>query len=201
MNIIDISMEVDEDMITYPGNPSPSFNQYSSIPDDVTNETKLCTGSHTGTHVDAPKHVRNEGGTAANIDLTQCYGPCRVVDIGDDASVDESHVDHIEPRQGEIIIFKTKNTYEDPFNEDYAYISRGAAQRLIEADVKAVGIDYLSVKQFNGDNDVHEDLITNMTVYEGLALDHVDPGTYTFAGFPLKLPLDAGMTRAVLIEE
>lgn len=200
MNIIDISMEIDEEMTTYPGNPSPSFEQYSSIPEDVTNETRISTGSHTGTHVDAPRHVKDDGKTAASMDLNQCYGPCRVVDIGEDDYVAEAHVDDVDPVEDETVIFKTKNTYDDSFDEDYAYISRGAARRLIEADVKAVGVDYLSVKRFDGDNDVHEALITNMTVYEGLKLDHVEPGSYTFAGFPLKIGVDAGMTRAVLIE-
>lgn len=204
MNIIDISMDIDEDMLTYPSNPSPRFDQYSSIPDDVTNETELHLGSHTGTHVDAPRHVTNDGATVDDIPLRQCYGACKVIDIGpENDAVRETHVEAIEPDEDEIILFKTKNSYEshDDFDEAYAYIARGAAQQLVEANVKAVGIDYLSVKQFGTDDDVHEQLITNMTVYEGLDLEHVTPGRYTFAGFPLKLPVDGGMTRAVLIDE
>lgn len=204
MNVIDISMDINEAMTTYPDNPDPSFDQYSEIPDDVTNETMMRLGSHTGTHVDAPLHVDNHGEEARDIELNKCYGACRVIDIGPDSdAVTRRHVEAIEPENGEIILFKTRNSYDDKasFDEDYVYVDRGAAETLIDAGVKAVGIDYLSIKQFSGDNDVHERLINNTVVYEGLRLDHVTPGTYTFAGFPLKLPVDGGMTRAVLIDD
>jgi arylformamidase len=57
MEMIDVSMEISEDMIYYPGNPQPKIEKYRERPEDSTTESKIRFGSHTGTHVDAPQHM------------------------------------------------------------------------------------------------------------------------------------------------
>ena len=204
MKIIDISMKVDPSIIVYPGNPSPEIKRYSSIPTNVTNETRIIIGSHTGTHVDAGLHVLENGYTSDEIPLESLYGPCRVIDVtdcGDSIDRDDLVKFHIKP--GEIIILKTensRNTYAQ-FRKEFAHISRSGAEYLVERKVRTVGIDYLSVKKFNEDNEVHILLISNMTVFEGLYLVNVLPGKYTFAGLPIKVSLDGAPARAILIRD
>ena len=43
-------------------------------------------------------------------------------------------------------------------------------------------------------------LSKEILVYEGLDVRKVHPGKYIFSGFPIKVPLEGGLTRAVLIE-
>ena len=52
MKFYDVSLPITEETIVFPGNPKPKMTQYATIPKDITNETLICMGSHTGTHVD-----------------------------------------------------------------------------------------------------------------------------------------------------
>ncbi len=202
--IHDISMKVEKSMIVYPGNPVPSLRQYSMIPENATNESMICIGSHTGSHVDAGLHVKNGGYVTDDIPLGNFYGPCRVADLtGAGENIDDVDLEPLNLKAGEIILLKTENSIMGygSFRENFAHVSRSGADLLIAKKVKTLGIDYLSVKKFGADNDVHLDLIDNMTIIEGLDLSSVHPGNYLFCGFPVKLDSDASPIRAVLIEE
>lgn len=204
VKIYDISMEIEESMIVYPSNPSPRITQYARIPEQVTNESLICMGSHTGTHVDAGLHVTENGYRSDAIPLDSLYGPCKVLDLTE-AGVDIDRID-LEGKgikDGDILILKTENSLKHyrEFRKDFAHISRSGAEYLIEKKVRTVGIDYLSVKKFDADNDVHEMLIHGMTVFEGLYLKDVEPGEYIFAGLPLRISCDAAPARVVLIRE
>jgi kynurenine formamidase len=52
----DLSQVVSQDMLVYPGDPQPRFEPFATMEKDKINVTRLVIGSHTGTHVDAPKH-------------------------------------------------------------------------------------------------------------------------------------------------
>jgi arylformamidase len=70
--------------------------------------------------------------------------------------------------------------------------------------VKTVGIDYLSLVEFDGGKkatEAHETANQEMTVIEGLDLSKVKGGKYTFSGMPLKMHTDGAPMRAVLIDE
>lgn len=203
MRIIDISMQIKEDMLTYPNNPKPKLKQYSKIPKNATNETRIIIGSHTGTHVDAKYHVFKNGKKANKIPLDNFFGPCSVLDLTSSGSeITKEDLSKKTIHEGEIIILKTENSKKSysKFRKDFAHLTMSAAKHLLQKKVKAVGIDYLSIKKYNADDDVHSLLINNTIVIEGLYLKGVRPGKYTFAGFPLKIALDGSPMRAVLIE-
>ena len=200
MKYYDISMEITEDMAVYEGNPTPQLQQYAIRPKDVTNETKITIGSHTGSHVDATRHVDNQGETIKEMDLDRFCGEAKLFDLSNKEKVEKEDLEKKDIEKDDILLFKTNNSKKqyNTFRKDYAYITRKAAEYLVKKDVKAVGIDYLSVKQYGKDDDVHEKLIKNMTVYEGLMLKDVPEGEYEFFGFPLKINVDGGPCRAVL---
>ena len=203
MKFIDISMKIDPKIIIYPGNPKPLFKQYASIPASKTNETLVSMGTHTGTHIDAILHIEKNGLSADKIDLKNCYGNCIVIDLTKNGSViTAKDLQNKGIKKNDIVLLKTENSLKQysRFRKNFAHISLCAAKYLVSRKIKAVGIDYLSVKKFNTDDDVHELLIKNMVVYEGLYLVGVTKGRYTFVGFPIKWALDGSPTRAVLIK-
>ena len=57
----DLTHHMRNGMPIYPGDPSPSFENYATLENVGVNPTKLIMGSHTGTHVDAPKHFIRDG--------------------------------------------------------------------------------------------------------------------------------------------
>lgn len=202
--IYDISLLIKEGMIIYPGNPEVSIKQYASIPKDPVNESLLTLGSHAGTHVDAPLHIKNNGNDASQFPLDCFYGKCRVLDLIDiDLEIHADDLKVFDIKRGEIILLKTKNSligYET-FREDFVHVKYDAAEYLIKVGVKTLGCDYLSVKKFGGDDDVHHLLINNLTLFEGLNLSNVNAGDYIFIGLPLRIQCDGAPARVILIED
>jgi arylformamidase len=199
----DISLPIKEGMIVYPGNPSPEIRQYSSIPEAKTNESWICLGSHAGSHVDAKKHIRNDGEGSGSLPLDSFYGECHVLDLtGVEKEICKKDLQPFSIQKGDIVLLKTRNSilgYRQ-FQRDFVHVKLDAAEYLVQLGVKTLGFDYLSVKKFGSDDEVHRVLIENLTLFEGLNLSQVLPGKYLFAGFPLKVDCDGAPARVVLIE-
>lgn len=204
LRFFDLSLPINANTIVYPGNPKPKITKYSSIPENKTNESMICLGSHTGSHVDTMKHIDNLGEGSAKLSLDSFYGYCKVFDLTNIKN--EIHRNDLEKFQintGDIILLKTKNSlggYSE-FREDYVHVKLDAAKYLVEKKVKTLGFDYLSVKKFHADDEVHRILIENLTLYEGLNLFEVPEGEYVFIGFPLRIDSDAAPARVVLLDK
>jgi arylformamidase len=105
------------------------------------------------------------------------------------------------------VLLKTRNSQRwsrGHFFEDYVYLSEEAAQYLEEREVKAVGIDALSIEGFRVEGfPVHRTLLGHdIGIIEGLDLSSAEPGRYWFDCFPLRIVGgDGAPARAVLWEE
>ena len=96
---------------------------------------------------------------------------------------------------------KNSELSDKDFDGNFVYLTEEAAEYLISKNIKALGIDYLSVSKFNSNDKVHEILLEKMPIIEGLKLKDVVPEDYIFSGFPLKIKLDGSPIRAVLIRK
>jgi arylformamidase len=200
----DISLLLNENTIIYPGNPQISIEQYAFIPDASVNESKISLGVHSGTHVDSPYHIKKDGKKANQLNLESFYGNCKVFDLTHiDLEIYKKDLLNFDINKGDIILFKTKNSlrgYKE-FRKEFIHVKYDAAKYLVEIGIKTLGVDYLSVKKFGGDDEVHEIIINNITLFEGLNLREVSEGEYIFIGLPLKLEADGAPARAVLLEK
>lgn len=204
MKFYDVSLPIKEDMIVYPNNPEPSIKQYSSMPKDKVNESLITFGSHTGTHVDSRLHIQNGADGVDALPLDSLYGKCRVLDLTHvEAEIHRNDLEGFQIKKGEIVLLKTRNSVRgySEFRRDYVHVKLDAAEHLVEAGVKTLGFDYLSVKKFGEDDEVHEALINNLTLFEGLNLADVPDGEYTFIGLPLRINCDGSPARAILVED
>lgn len=206
MNIIDISLEIKEKMAVYPGNPEPSLQKYRQIPEHSTTESKITFGSHTGTHVDAPQHVKKEGKTVEEMELDSFYGDAQVLNLTDCVESVSAQDLREEEISEDIVLLKTDNANHDykSFRKAFTYMELSAVKYLVEQEVQTVALDYLSLVEFDGGEsaeETHKLANQEMTVIEGVDLRGVEPGTYTFSGMPLKLDADGSPMRAVLIED
>jgi len=203
--IYDISVSLDKDTVIYPNDPSFSREEFVGGTSFI---SKLTFGSHTGTHLDVPKHVFSDGVSVDKIDLEKITGKCRVLDMtklnfGDAVRVSDLEKENI--KEGERILVKTKNSERGfkIFYADYIYLDGDAADFLVEKKIAMFGIDYLSVKQ-KGSKDLrpHTSLLGNgICIFETLDLSQVIPGEYFFVGLPLKITeADGSPVRAILIE-
>src|SRR3990167_10101680 len=77
--IIDISIPLTEKTIVYPGNPKIEIEEVKSEASKSI-ISKITSGSHNGTHIDAPRHAIEGGKSITDLPLDVFMGPCRVVD-------------------------------------------------------------------------------------------------------------------------
>jgi arylformamidase len=203
MKFYDVSLSIKEKMIAYPGNPKPSIQRYSSIPENKVNESLITLESHTGTHVDSKLHIQNDADGAEALPLDSFYGKCKVLDLTHvENEIHREDLEGYQIEKGDIILLKTRNSkrgYKE-FRSDYVHIKLDAAEYLVKAGVKTLCFDYLSVKKPEGDDEVHNVLINNLTLFEGLNLAEVPEREYTFIGLPLRINCDGAPARVILVE-
>lgn len=201
MQIYDVSVPLSAATPTYPGDPGIEIKQWLTLANgDVANVSLINFGLHSGTHVDAPAHFIAGGSRVESLPLESLIGEAEVVEVANDARViDESFVAANCFRASQRILFKTRNSAfwnnsRDGFREDYTYIEPGAARRLVESGVKLVGIDYLSVEQFQSQKfETHRALLSNgVVILEGLDLRAVPAGVYELICLPLKIAGGSG---------
>ena len=205
MRIIDISMPIRHDMPVYKNRAEkrPEHTVERRIPEDSVNESRIRMNLHTGTHIDAPFHMMASGWTSEKLPLHKFITPCRVLDLTglEDGITREDLVGYnIQP--GEFLLFKTRNSLDAGFRDDFIYIKADAAGYLKDQGIKGVGIDALGVERSQPGHETHLALLGNdIMVLEGLVLGEVPEGQYVLIALPLLIDnADGAPARAVLVE-
>jgi arylformamidase len=196
MQIYDVSVPLSSATPTYPGDPGIEITEWLTLAKgDVANVSLLHFGAHSGTHVDAPAHFIEGGGKVQSLPLESLIGAAEVIEVPDDVKIiNETFVGANCGKNCQRILFKTRNSnfWNDPkqgFRADYTYIDAGAARLLAGSGINLVGIDYLSVEQFQSDKfETHRILLSNnIVIVEGLDLREVAAGSYELICLPLKI--------------
>jgi arylformamidase len=202
----DISVADRPDMHCYPGDPTLEQTQIRAIKrGDAANLTHLSLGAHTGTHVDAPAHFIDGAATLEQVPLDRMVGPAQVLDLRGMPAIDAAALQAHEIHAGDILLFHTDNSerWAKPgFQPDFTYVTRDAAEYLVERDVRTIGMDYLSIEEFGSKTfEVHKLLLgRGIFIIEGLDLRDVAAGSYLLSCLPLKLEgVDGAPARAVLM--
>jgi len=168
---IDLTHELHNGMTIYPGDPSPSFVSYSTLEKNGVNLTKLTLGSHTGTHIDAPRHFIPDGIGVDKIPASKLVGEAYVCDmsskpIGNGITGPDLRK-NLEGRIAEddiVVCYTGCSTRwgDESVSSNYTYLTGSAARYLVSKKVRAVGIDFLSVEKFHTPNPVaHKTLLGN----------------------------------------
>jgi len=203
----DISVPISNGGAVYPGNPPIRIEPQQEIAKGgSSNVSSLSFGSHTGTHVDAPKHMLDDGQSVDKLPLDVLMGPAVLVDVGNKCmSVGAKELKLHELKDHKRILIKTRNSsfIRDPdFREDYTYLAPDGADYLLSLGVRLVGVDYFSIEQFHsGHHRTHDTLLSaGVIIVEGLDLSLPPPGPYELRALPLRLVgLDGAPARAVLV--
>ena len=149
-NWIDVTVPLKEGMAIWPGDVNIKIERRRSMErGDAANNSAISMGVHTGTHMDAPKHFIKDGKSIDKLTLETSVGPARVIEIKDKVSIKPEELKQHNIKKGERILFKTVNSprcwQTDAFVDDFVFVTRDAAQFLVDAGVILVGVDYLSV--------------------------------------------------------
>lgn len=192
MKIYDISRELFSAKV-YPGDPAPTMELLQSLkkPEpDLCQLSRLTVGSHSGTHLDAPRHFFKNGRDVAQIDLHRCVGHCKVVQAKG----------RISPK--EIEEFLQDGTKRLLIKGEDVLISRECARAAVCGGLYCLGIEGLNICQVRETREVHQELLgAQVVILESLELSKVACGEYFLAAQPLKVHgLDGVPIRAILLE-
>ena len=150
-------------------------------------------GAHSGTHIDAPMHFVAGGASIDQVPVAPLIGPARVIDIADDVqAIDAAELDRHAWRGAPRLLFRTRSSLRGwmssaVFHRDFAYIAPDAAQRLADAGVVLVGVDYISAEQFGSPAPLAHRTLLGRAIpnVEGLALANVPAGDYDLVVLPM----------------
>ena len=204
----DVTLPFSPSLPAWPGEPTAKVKRIKSIgANDPANVTYLETHVHFGTHLDAPRHFIENGGTVETLSLDAMIGPAWVVDTRGESAVTASVLEASAiPDTVERLICKTDNselwnTPSHKFFADFVAISPDGAKWIVDRNIRLVGIDYLSVETYHTtDFATHYTLLgANIVAVEGLDLRAVQTGLYEMACLPMKIVgADGAPTRVVL---
>jgi arylformamidase len=209
-NWIDVTVPLKEGMAIWPGDVTIKIERRRSMDrGDAANNSAISLGVHTGTHMDAPRHFIKDGRSIDKLPLETSVGPARVIEIKDKVSIKPEELKMHNIKKGERVLFKTVNSprcwQTDAFVNDFVYVTRDAAQFLVDAGVILVGVDYLSVgSPLDPEKamrpDTHQILLgAGLYLIEGLNLTAVKAGDYNLVCLPLKLmDAEGSPVRAIL---
>ena len=207
MEIIDISVPISPDMVVWPGAPKPEFSWRRSIKKgDSSNNSNLSMNCHSGTHIDAPLHFVDKGGSVENVSLNILMGKTFVADLSHSKEITVLELEKLWPNEKvDRVLFKTPNSKiweinQTIFIKNFCALREKETRWLLEKKVRLVGIDYLSIQKYGDSPIVHQLLLeANIIVVEGLNLSKVSAGFYELVCLPLKLTgLEGAPARAIL---
>jgi len=207
--VIDLSLEIDEKM------RGVSIRTAKTLSADGWNATHLFLYSHSGTHMDAPRHFIEN---AASIDaqtLDVCRGPAKVLNLTPIRPRELITVEHVARwadaiRPGDRLLLRTdwhRRHGTDAYRDELPRISVELARWLVEKKVALIGVEPPSVADVNNIaelTEVHRILFEgNIVIVEGLAhLDKILRSEVEFVALPLKVAGGDGTpVRAVAVEQ
>jgi arylformamidase len=210
VRVYDVTVPISEVMPVQPGEPRVQIQQISrTTQGDQANSSCLFLGSHTGTHVDAPYHMIQQGLTVDKLPLDLLVGPAFVAEVDEiqGKTVDVFDLARIHfPKDATRLLVKTSNSllWENGFSEyerDYVSLAPQTAHWLVRRGIRLLGWDYLSVDAHGAkDHRVHQVLLeAGVVIVEGLDLSRVPPGPCQLVCLPLKVKDGDGAPARILV--
>lgn len=201
----DVTMPIEPSMQVYKNKPEkkPTFSVENGLREGKSYETTLTMNLHTGTHLDFPLHMQQNGRTSTGFDPFTLIRDVKVIAILKTDVITRSHLEACDIQPHDVVLFKTDNSFQNTFQFAFTYLSEDAAAYLVERQVEGVGIDGLGIERDQPTHPTHHHLMdASIWIIEGLRLAAVSPGTYHMIALPLSIPnMDALPLRVVLEEK
>jgi kynurenine formamidase len=167
--IVDLSMPVHAEMLTFPRVPPPALCVYESHTefaerigaaeygvDSLTASYLIVVNDHVGTHLDARKHIVPTAGGPDTIPLEYCISDGVLLDFTDSEAGDIISVEDIEAalaridytvKERDIVLIHTgagAYNHEERYRTDHPGMSGEATRWLIERGVRLMGCDAIT---------------------------------------------------------
>jgi len=158
------------------------------------------TETHVGTHVECPSHYLENGNDVASLPLETFMGDAVAVNLKSKRAQPITPIDLGDAgvRKGDIVLM-----WSGWSGEERPFISVEAAEWLLKARVKMVGVDDSIGVEAPGSMATHDFLLRNdIPIIEGLVnLDGLRGNRFLFIALPLRVRgLDSSWVRAIALE-
>lgn len=206
MKLYDISMSISHDMPVYKNKEDkrPHLRIRQDFSSGSAFETRVEMDSHTGTHLDAPLHMLEDGRTIETLDLASVMTKCKVLDLtACQDAVTRNDLASQDIQAGDFILLKTRNSEYEGFDFAFVFLDKTGAEYLQQQGIVGVGIDALGIERSQPGHETHKILLNSgIIILEGLRLKDVAPGEYFLCAAPLNIAgAEAAPVRAVLIAD
>jgi arylformamidase len=204
LRIHDVTVPLAPGMAAYPGDPPFAIESVQALGESPYALSRLSLSTHAGTHVDAPAHFVPGGATVDQLPLEMLLGKARVVEVLARERIDREDLETLDLRDDLRVLLKTRMSgqlHRSGYHEDHVYLSHDAAVYLVQAGIKLVGFDYLSIDRLGSTEfPAHHALLgRGVIVVEGLDLSEVEPGEYEMACLPLRVAGGDGAPARVVL--
>lgn len=197
--LIDLSHEIEDGMITYPGLPAPKIRDWLSreasnaryAPGTTFQLGMIDLLANTGTYIDAPSHRYAEGKDIAGYALEAVANLDGVVVHGADRgrAIDADVFGGVEVRGKAVLVHTGWDRYwrTERYGKGHPFLTAAAARHLVDGDAALVGIDSLNIDDdSDGTRPVHTALLAaGIPIVEHLCgLDRVPASGFRFFAVP-----------------
>ncbi len=130
----------------YPGDPATALTPHATLRADGYNLLRIDMGSQTGTHVDAPRHMRETGEPVDGLDPRLFVGRGVVVDVRGLTArtpITAATIGDVACGPGDIVLLHTgwDAHYGTDAYFDHPFLDADACRRLLDRGVRTIGID------------------------------------------------------------
>ncbi len=210
--IIDLTHLLNNRMPVYPGTAPPVFTAAGTVAANGYKETLLGMLSHTGTHIDAPSHILENGRSLDQFPPDQFTGRAMLIPCQERQEIGMDLLLAYEPLIAAVdfLLFFTGWQFRwgtDAYFESCPVPNREAALWLTRFHLKGIGVDAFSLDRISDASGLEKENYPNHHIFlqheilliENLTnLDQLPPGDFFFQCFPLKLEdADGSPVRAV----
>jgi len=200
-NYIDLSYTIENGMATHPYDDELKLYRNRFLDNDKYNDSKLETGMHTGTHIDAPSHLLSNNILISNYPVEKFIGRGCLIDARNQAviTMKDEYVAMVE--ENDIVLLYTG--LDEKFGSEFYFtnhpiVSKELAGFFVDKGVKLVGMDLPSPDKYPFE--IHRILfekdiliIENMRNLRSL----LNIGEFEVIGLPLKIKAEASPVRII----
>lgn len=207
MKLVDLTHLIHNNTPVYPGTEPPVLSVAKTIARDGFKETLLHFYSHTGTHIDSPAHLFENGISVDNLPVETFFGKGIVIDCCSyDKVIDLKHIEPFEKQisESDFVLFHCgwdKYWGKQEYFDKFPVLSKQAADFITRFELKGIGVDAISVDPTDNEHlENHRKFLSNnMIIVENLTnLEKLINYVFYFCCFPLKLiEGDGSPVRAV----
>ncbi|WMW21090.1 cyclase family protein [Methanolobus mangrovi] len=206
--IIDITTGISPNTPVYEGDPIPLIEKVSSIEKDGFVVSRISIGTHTGTHVDAPSHIFEDGTPVDGLDPESFMGKAVLLDLSlgkgciTSDELGKHYLEYADENDIDVVLIKTGTHFESSDTTDFGRkLAATAGSWIIENGFRVVGVDTLSVDTDPSLPNHNLFLRNGLNIVEYLNFSDAKAGIYYFICLPLKLVgCDGAPARAILLD-